>query len=93
MPFGPLEIAIVAIIALIIFGQQKLPELARSAGTGLRDFKRSVAGGDDDDAGSLAGSAGKGMRELRELKDAITGDELRARELRAEQETAAATRR
>jgi sec-independent protein translocase protein TatA len=45
---GPLEIAIVLIIVLIIFGPKRLPELGRSMGRGIREFKGSL-GGDDDD--------------------------------------------
>jgi sec-independent protein translocase protein TatA len=44
---GPLEIAIVLVIALIIFGPKKLPELGRSAGRGIREFKNSVTGDRD----------------------------------------------
>jgi sec-independent protein translocase protein TatA len=46
---GPLELAIVAIIALIIFGPKRLPELGRSIGDGLREFKSSVSGERDED--------------------------------------------
>jgi sec-independent protein translocase protein TatA len=41
---GPLEIAIVLVIALIVFGPKRLPELGRSAGRGFREFKNSVTG-------------------------------------------------
>lgn len=46
---GPLEIAIVLIIALVIFGPKRLPDLGRSAGKGLREFKDSITGKDDDE--------------------------------------------
>lgn len=46
---GPLELAIVAIIALIIFGPKRLPELGRSIGDGLREFKSSVSGENRED--------------------------------------------
>jgi len=45
---GPLEIAIVLIIVLIIFGPKRLPELGRSMGRGIREFKGSLSGDDDD---------------------------------------------
>ena len=41
---GPLEIAIVVIIALVIFGPKRLPELGRSAGKGIREFRGTVTG-------------------------------------------------
>ena len=56
MPFmgniGAGELIVVAIIALIVIGPKKLPDVARSVGTGVREFKDSIAGAtrfDDDD--------------------------------------------
>jgi sec-independent protein translocase protein TatA len=46
---GPLEIAIVLVIVLIIFGPKRLPELGRSMGRGIREFKGSISGDDDKD--------------------------------------------
>lgn len=46
---GPLELAIVAIIALVVFGPKRLPELGKSLGSGLREFKASISGENDDD--------------------------------------------
>ena len=47
---GPLEIAIVLVIVLLIFGPKRLPDLGRSMGRGMREFKDSVTGKDDDKA-------------------------------------------
>jgi sec-independent protein translocase protein TatA len=38
------EIVIVLIIALLVFGPKRVPELGRSLGRGLREFKSSVSG-------------------------------------------------
>ncbi len=46
---GPLELAIVLVIALVIFGPKRLPDLGRSLGSGMREFKESITGKDDDD--------------------------------------------
>jgi sec-independent protein translocase protein TatA len=46
---GPLEIIIVLIIVLVIFGPKRLPELGRSMGKGMREFKDSVTGKDEDE--------------------------------------------
>lgn len=41
---GTGEIIAILIIALLIFGPRKLPELGKSLGTGLREFKRNTKG-------------------------------------------------
>ena len=43
------EIVIVLLLALVIFGPKRLPEMGRSLGRGLREFKDSVTGKDRDD--------------------------------------------
>ena len=41
---GPFELAIVLVIALIVFGPKRLPELGRSLGKGIREFRGSLSG-------------------------------------------------
>jgi sec-independent protein translocase protein TatA len=53
---GPLEIAVVLVIALIVFGPKRLPELGKSMGKGIREFKGSLST-DDEDAIPAASSA------------------------------------
>ena len=47
---GPLEIAVVLVIVLIIFGPKRLPELGQSMGRGIREFKNSISGDKNDDS-------------------------------------------
>ncbi|WP_372791596.1 twin-arginine translocase TatA/TatE family subunit [Paraconexibacter sp.] len=52
---GPMELVIVLAIALIVLGPKKLPEVGRSVGKGMREFKDSLSGDsrDDDDERAL----------------------------------------
>jgi sec-independent protein translocase protein TatA len=47
---GPMELIIVAVIALIVLGPKRLPDAGRSLGRGLREFKSGIAGEHRDDA-------------------------------------------
>ena len=53
---GPLELIVVLIIALVVFGPKRLPELGRSLGKGIREFRGSVSGEKDDDDDEDSGS-------------------------------------
>ena len=46
---GPLELIVVLVIALVVFGPKRLPDLGRSPGQGMREFKDSITGGNDED--------------------------------------------
>lgn len=46
---GPIEIIVVLVILLVIFGPKRIPELGRSVGQGMRNFKQSVTGRDTGD--------------------------------------------
>ena len=45
---GPWEILILLLIVLLVFGPKRLPELGRSLGRGMREFKDSVKSGGDE---------------------------------------------
>jgi sec-independent protein translocase protein TatA len=53
--FSPIQIAIVLLIVLVVFGPKRLPELGRSIGRGLREFRSSMSS-DDDERTPLPGS-------------------------------------
>jgi sec-independent protein translocase protein TatA len=46
---GPWELAILLVIVLLVFGPKRLPEMGRSLGKGMREFKDSITGKDDEE--------------------------------------------
>jgi sec-independent protein translocase protein TatA len=46
---GPLELVVILAIALIVLGPKKLPEVGRSIGKGMREFKDSLNGDPEPD--------------------------------------------
>jgi sec-independent protein translocase protein TatA len=58
---GPMEIIVVLSVALLIFGPKRLPQLARSVGSGLREFKDSVRNltGEDERPAEIEAEAGR----------------------------------
>jgi sec-independent protein translocase protein TatA len=60
MPAGldnPVHILIVLLVVLVLFGAKRLPELGRSLGSSMREFKDSVQGKDTDALTPTSGSA------------------------------------
>jgi sec-independent protein translocase protein TatA len=47
---GPLELILILLVVLLLFGAKRLPELGRSLGSGMKEFKESVTGKDDEPA-------------------------------------------
>lgn len=51
---GPMELIVVLVIVLLVFGPKRLPGLGKQLGSGMREFKDSISGSskddDDDDA-------------------------------------------
>ena len=55
---GPLELGIVLVIILLIFGPKRLPGLGKQLGSGMREFKDSITGkGNKDDGKAQAAKA------------------------------------
>jgi sec-independent protein translocase protein TatA len=48
MSIGPLEIGILLVIVLLLFGAKRIPEVGGSLGKGIRDFGRGIKGEDDE---------------------------------------------
>jgi len=62
---GPWEIAIVLILALLIFGPRKLPELGSSLGKSIRGFRKGMKEGQDEVKAAVSE-----MREATDVQDA-----------------------
>lgn len=79
---GPLEIAIIVAILLVVFGAKFLPALARSAGKGVRIGREKgselatkvTQRAEGYDPAQIARTAGEHVREARELRDTIKGE-------------------
>ena len=47
--FGPLEIGLILVIVLIIFGVGKLPQVGSAIGKGMREFRKAARGEDEEE--------------------------------------------
>lgn len=47
---GPMEIIVVLIVALLVLGPKRLPEMGRSVGAGMRSFKDALTGNEPEPA-------------------------------------------
>jgi len=57
---GPLEIVVLLVIVLVIFGPNRVPDLARSLGRGMREFKDSVSGKNKDELAKVSADTSEG---------------------------------
>ncbi len=60
-PLGPGELVMIGGLLVLLFGAKRLPELGKSFGQGLREFKKSVSGALDegDESGGKPPTAGE----------------------------------
>src|SRR3954462_4463430 len=70
---GPMELIIVLVIVLLIFGPKRLPGLGRQLGSGMREFKDSISSkdGGEEDAGRPAARPAEPRSERREVEAAL----------------------
>ena len=69
---GPMELIVVLAIALMVLGPKRLPEMGRSVGRGIREFKASI-GGDDDDR-EQAELVAQSTETVRASSETVAGD-------------------
>lgn len=67
MNIGPTELVLVLIVALVVFGPGKLPELGQMLGKGIREFKGAINNIDED----IKKDLGDIKNEVQEVKDAV----------------------
>ncbi len=81
MNFGPWELIIILVILLLLFGSTRLPQLAKGMGKSIREFKKGVTEGEDEqelenarrrERLSAAESAGSHLREDELASDKFT---------------------
>jgi sec-independent protein translocase protein TatA len=53
------EIILLLVVLLLIFGPKRLPEMGRSLGKGMREFKDSISGKEEDEPQSLPVASGE----------------------------------
>ncbi len=47
---GPLEILVIFVVILLLFGGKKLPEFGRALGEGIKEFKKALSSKDDSES-------------------------------------------
>jgi sec-independent protein translocase protein TatA len=89
---GPLELGIILLIVLIVFGPKRLPGLGRQLGSGMREFKDSITGKDkddkDDEDRDAFGEAAGGGKTKAELDPTAAEPEVVTGEARREDQPA-----
>ncbi|MGI8802484.1 MAG: twin-arginine translocase TatA/TatE family subunit, partial [Solirubrobacteraceae bacterium] len=54
---NPTHLAILVVVLLLVFGAKRIPEIAKSLGSGMREFKDSVSGGSSSQPEALTAAA------------------------------------
>lgn len=48
---GPMEIIVILLVVLLLFGAKRLPEIGKSLGEGIKEFKKAFKDGPSDNSG------------------------------------------
>ena len=75
MPVGPLELGIILVIIIIIFGVGKLPQIGGALGQGIREFRDSSRAEDGD------GDAGEAGEQPAQVESPVSSNEPAKEEL------------
>jgi sec-independent protein translocase protein TatA len=77
-PIGMPELIVIFLVALLVFGPRKLPELGKSLGRGLAEFKRAS----DDLKRTIEDEIQQGKHQVSEIRDEVASARQQATELR-----------
>ncbi len=72
-PVGWQEMILILVVLLLLFGAKRLPEMGRSLGRGMREFKESITGKDDDEDRPQLASEGEAASPAEEREQARSG--------------------
>jgi sec-independent protein translocase protein TatA len=68
MKLGPLEIGLILVIILVVFGVGKLPDVGKQLGKGIRDFKKYSSGTEDEAVAAASAPTSSSDLELAKAK-------------------------
>jgi sec-independent protein translocase protein TatA len=77
-PIGMPELIVIFLVALLVFGPRKLPELGKSLGRGLAEFKRAS----DDLKRTIEDEIEQGKHQVSEIRDEVSSARQQVAELR-----------
>mgnify|MGYP003499631287 FL=1 len=66
---GTTELLLIAVLALLLFGGKKIPELMKGLGKGVKEYKKALNGEDDDDAYNNKANTGQTSKKETQVDD------------------------
>ncbi len=78
---GAMELGLILLVIVIVFGVGKLPDIGRQLGKGIRDFKKFSAGNSDDESKDTGAKAEVKKLDLDDTKSKLEAAEARVKAL------------